>query len=57
MVVKTARRKLKPATRRVRELHQSPVPEIIPYPIEQGLRSYLNWVLESTDSKPWWRRT
>ena len=56
MVVKTARRKLKSATRRIRELHQSPVPEIIPYPIEHGLKSYLNWVLESTDSKPWWRR-
>ena len=56
MVVKTARRRLKSVTRRIRELHQSPVPEIIPYPIEHGLKSYLDWVLESTDSKPWWHR-
>ena len=57
MVIKTARRKLKSATGRIRELHPSTVPEIIPYPIEHGLKPYLNWVLESTDSKRWWQRT
>jgi uncharacterized protein involved in tolerance to divalent cations len=56
MVIKTARRKLKLLVTRVRELHMNPTPEIIPYPIDQGLKSYVHWILESTDSKPWWVR-
>jgi periplasmic divalent cation tolerance protein len=56
MVIKTARRRLKTVVRRIRDLHMNPTPEIIPYPIDYGLKPYLTWVLESTDSKPWWHR-
>lgn len=57
MVIKAARRKLKTVVKRIRDLHQIPTPEIILYPIEYGLKPYLTWVIESTDSKPWWRRS
>ncbi len=33
---------------RIRELHSYEVPEIIAFPIDQGLPEYLNWVLENT---------
>ncbi len=33
---------------RIRELHSYEVPEIISFPIAEGLPDYLNWVLEST---------
>ncbi|NSW85029.1 MAG: divalent-cation tolerance protein CutA [Syntrophobacteraceae bacterium] len=33
---------------RVRELHSYEVPEIVAFPVEQGLSEYLSWVSEST---------
>ena len=57
MFIKASRRKLKTVVKRIRDLHQIPTPEIILYPIEYGLKPYLTWVIESTDSKPWWRRS
>jgi periplasmic divalent cation tolerance protein len=33
---------------RIRDLHSYEVPEIIAFPIDQGLPEYLNWVLENT---------
>jgi periplasmic divalent cation tolerance protein len=33
---------------RIRELHSYEIPEIIAFPIDQGLPEYLNWVLENT---------
>ena len=56
MVVKTARRKIKSTVKRIKELHQNPTPEIIPYPIGHGLKSYIAWVRESTNSNQWWHR-
>jgi periplasmic divalent cation tolerance protein len=36
---------------RVRELHSYEVPEIVAFPLEQGLPEYLKWVVEET-SRP-----
>lgn len=48
MIMKT-RSALFPALRdRVRTLHSYEVPEIIAFPIEQGLPDYLSWIAEST---------
>jgi periplasmic divalent cation tolerance protein len=33
---------------RIRELHSYEVPEIISFPIAEGLPDYLNWVMENT---------
>lgn len=33
---------------RIRELHSYEVPEIIAFPVAQGLPEYLDWVVEST---------
>jgi periplasmic divalent cation tolerance protein len=33
---------------RIRELHSYETPEIIAFPVKQGLPEYLSWVLEST---------
>ena len=33
---------------RIRQLHSYEVPEIIAFPIAQGLQEYLDWVVEST---------
>jgi len=49
MIMKT-RSDLFPALRdRVRALHSYEVPEIIAFPIEQGLPEYLSWIAESTE--------
>jgi len=37
---------------RIRELHSYELPEIIGFPIAQGLPEYLDWVLENTRSHP-----
>jgi periplasmic divalent cation tolerance protein len=34
---------------RIRELHSYEVPEIISFPIAEGLPDYLNWVMENTE--------
>jgi periplasmic divalent cation tolerance protein len=48
MIMKT-RTSLVPALKgRVRELHSYEVPEIVSFPIEQGLQEYLEWVLQNT---------
>lgn len=36
---------------RIRRLHSYEVPEIIAFPIAQGLPDYLNWVVENTGIK------
>jgi periplasmic divalent cation tolerance protein len=51
LIMKT-RTVLVPALRdRIRALHSYEVPEIIAFPIEQGLPEYLDWVLENTVEK------
>lgn len=48
LIMKT-RTSLVPALQdRIRELHSYEVPEIIAFPLEQGLPEYLAWVREST---------
>lgn len=51
LIMKT-RSALVPALQnRIKTLHSYEVPEIIAFPIEQGLPAYLQWVLESTASR------
>jgi periplasmic divalent cation tolerance protein len=48
LIMKT-RTSLVPALQdRIRKLHSYEVPEVIAFPVEQGLPEYLTWVLEST---------
>lgn len=56
MMIKTTRARLKKLTERVRELHSSDIPEIVALPIIQGFKPYFDWIIETTDSKPWWKR-
>jgi periplasmic divalent cation tolerance protein len=37
---------------RIRKLHSYEVPEIISFPIAEGLPEYLNWVIENTSNSP-----
>jgi len=37
---------------RIRQLHSYEVPEIIAFPIAQGLPEYLDWVVENTGINP-----
>ena len=49
LLIMKSRSSLFPAIRdRVRELHSYEVPEIIAFPIDQGLPEYLDWILENT---------
>lgn len=47
MIMKSPTSNFPSIQNRVRELHSYEVPEIITFPIAQGLPEYLNWVMES----------
>ena len=38
---------------RIRELHSYEVPEIVSFPISDGLPEYLSWVIENTAKSAW----
>ena len=48
MIIKTKTDKLDQLITRVKQLHPYDVPEIISFPIQHGLSSYLDWVVEQT---------
>ena len=49
LVIMKTRTSLVPVLKdRVRELHSYEVPEIVSFPIEQGLQEYLDWVVQNT---------
>lgn len=48
LILKSATSKFASIQDRIRELHSYEVPEIITFPIVQGLPEYLKWVIEST---------
>lgn len=48
MVIKTRRALFEKLTLEITKRHSYEVPEIISVPIENGLRSYLNWIDQNT---------
>jgi len=52
MVIKTRRPLLARLEHRVKELHSYEVPEVIALSVAAGSRAYLDWIAESTASKP-----
>ena len=52
LLVKTRTQLLARVERRVRELHTYEVPEVVALPLAAGAKPYLDWVLESTASRP-----
>ena len=48
MIIKTKTDKLEQLISRLEEIHPYEVPEIVSFPIESGLNSYLDWVVEQT---------
>ncbi len=48
MIMKTRTSLFLDLQSRVRELHSYEVPEIIAFPVSDGLPAYLDWVVEST---------
>jgi periplasmic divalent cation tolerance protein len=50
-ILKTRRELFDKLKARLKELHSYEVPEIIGINIEAGLDSYLQWILENTESK------
>jgi len=48
MIIKTKTDKLEQLFEKLGQIHPYDVPEIISFPIESGLNSYLNWVIEQT---------
>ncbi len=51
MIMKTPTFLFPSLQKRVKELHSYEVPEIIAFPVSQGLPQYLQWVVESTAAK------
>lgn len=52
MLIKTRARLVAKVEKRVRELHDYEVPEVIALAVVGGSDAYLKWVLESTAAKP-----
>jgi periplasmic divalent cation tolerance protein len=48
LIFKTKRRLYPELEERIRELHPYEVPSILSYPIEQGLKNYLDWIDQET---------
>ncbi len=48
LIMKTRTSLVQPLQDRIRGLHSYEVPEIIAFPVDQGLPEYLNWVLANT---------
>ena len=48
LVFKTKRCLYPELEERIRELHSYEVPSILSYPIEQGLKNYLDWINQET---------
>lgn len=51
MLVKTVAARVPALIARVRELHPYELPEVITIPIVDGLRPYLDWVVDSTKAR------
>jgi periplasmic divalent cation tolerance protein len=51
LLVKTAAARVPALIARVRELHPYELPEVITVPIVDGLRPYLDWVVDSTKAR------
>lgn len=51
MIMKTPTSLFPSLQKRVKEIHSYEVPEIIAFPVSQGLPQYLQWVVESTEAK------
>ena len=48
LVVKTSQQKVEPLMAFVQEEHPYDVPEIITFPVAEGLPAYIDWVIEET---------
>ena len=48
LVMKSRSSRFPAVEQRIRELHSYEVPEVIAFPIAQGLPEYLDWVVENT---------
>lgn len=48
MIMKTRTAFFPCLRKRIRELHSYEVPEIVSFPVEQGLQEYLDWVFDNT---------
>lgn len=55
LILKTTQARLKTLTSRVKELHSYQVPSIIAFSVFQSHKPYLDWIVETTDSKAWWK--
>lgn len=52
LVMKTQAAQVEPLIARVKSLHRYQVPEVLAVPVEQGLGSYLDWVMAETTPEP-----
>jgi periplasmic divalent cation tolerance protein len=52
LIMKTQSRLFPSLQDRIRKSHSYEVPEIISFPIAEGLPEYLNWVIENTSNSP-----
>jgi periplasmic divalent cation tolerance protein len=48
LIIKTRHELYTALQARIRQLHSYEVPEVICFPIDQGLPEYLRWIVEST---------
>jgi periplasmic divalent cation tolerance protein len=48
IIIKTRTSKYESLQKRVKELHSYEVPEIVSFPVAEGLPQYLDWVVEET---------
>ncbi|MCX7909339.1 MAG: divalent-cation tolerance protein CutA [Ignavibacteria bacterium] len=48
VLIKTTKNKFEALKKRIKELHTDEVPEIISLKVDDGLKSYLDWVVAST---------
>ncbi len=51
LIVKTSQQKVELLMEFVKEEHPYDIPEIITFPVAEGLPAYINWVLEETGRK------
>lgn len=48
LIVKTSQQKVERLIEFVQEEHPYEIPEIITFPVSEGLPAYINWVIEET---------
>lgn len=49
MIVKSQRKHFVALSKKVKEMHSYQVPEVIAFPITEGVEDYLNWLREATE--------